>query len=189
MDADWSVELGADDPALEFPWTSPEGTQGYVDLSKGMSGLDWVPEAVEHAPLRSFLIGINAKTSPWMSVKCDVWSDGDISEAEEIYGCTMRMCSYVDVIRRQGQERFSFEQHEGWVKSAVERLRRFPEGPALAELVVRRCYYHQEENSEESRAGFYVTVYAFGYGDEDTAKWRWKGCLDRVSHALTTLQP
>ena len=43
MDADWSVELGTDDPALEFPWTSPDGAQGYIDLSNDLNGLDRIP--------------------------------------------------------------------------------------------------------------------------------------------------
>lgn len=188
MDADWSVELDADDPALECPWSSPDGTQGYVDLSADMSALRKIPEAMQYRPLRRLLGELNASWSPWITAKCGVWTDDEISEAEEIYGCTVRMCSYVDLIRREECERFSFEQHERWAKSAVERLRWFPDAEYRAELVVRRCYYHLDGNPEESRAGFYITVYAFGYGDQETAKYGWEGCLDRISHALMALE-
>lgn len=188
MDADWSVELGADDPVLEFPWTSPDGTQSFIDLTADIGALGKIPEAVKYVPLRSFLAELNAR-SPWISAKCDVWSDEDISEAEKIYGGTVRMCSYVDVIRRDKQGRFSFEQHERWVRSVAERLQWFPDAPYRAELVVRRCYYHLDEIPEESRAGFCITVYAFGYGDQETAKYPWKGCLDCVSHALIAIEP
>ena len=185
MDADWSVELGADDPVLEFPWVSADGSQSYVDLTQDVGPIDTFPEVVTFPLLHDFLCGLNGPWSPWFTAKCDAWCDDEISEAEEIYGGTMRMCSYVDLIRRNQQERFSFEQHERWVKLAAECLHRFPQSAYCCEFIVRRCYYHLDRSSEESRAGFYVTAYAFGYGDEETAQERWKGCLDRVCYALT----
>ena len=32
MEAEFSVELGPDAPALELPWTSPDGKQRFFDL-------------------------------------------------------------------------------------------------------------------------------------------------------------
>jgi len=32
MDADFSIELGREDAALDFPWTDPAGKLAYLDL-------------------------------------------------------------------------------------------------------------------------------------------------------------
>lgn len=188
MDADWSVELGADDPALEFPWTSPDAAQGYIDLANDLTGLDRIPEAMQYRPLWSFLLGLNGKTSSWLTVKCDAWMDNEVGEYTDPYPRNWRMASYVDLIRRDESQRFSFEQHERWVKAGVQRLHWFPDAPYFCELIVRRCYYHIEQYPENVTPGLYITVYVFGYGDtEEIAGYRWKGGLDRVYHALSSV--
>src|SRR5271165_4448473 len=105
MDADWSVELGADDAALEFPWSSPDG-HGFIDLSKDMDGLDKITEAMQHPAMRSFLIGLNGGMSPWLSVKCDTWMDQEVTEQMGQFAGRWRRGSYVDLIRRDDSQRF-----------------------------------------------------------------------------------
>jgi hypothetical protein len=189
VDADWSVELGADDPALEFPWSSPDG-QGFIDLSKGMDGLDKIAEAMQYPALRSFLIGLNGSLSPWLSVKCDTWMDEEVTEHLGQFAGRHRQASYVDLIRRDESQRFSFQQHEQWARAVTERLSRFPDGHYFCESIVRRCYYHLDGNFDDSTPGFYLTVYVFGFGDEEAhAQTCWKGGLDRVSHALLSVAP
>jgi hypothetical protein len=189
MDADWSVELGADDPALEFPWTSPDG-QGFVDLLKDRDGLSRIAEATQYPALRSFLIGLNGSMSPWLSVKCDAWMDEGLTDGLEPSAGRLRMASYVDLIRRDESQRFSFEQHERWARAVTERLLRFPDGPYFCESIVRRCYYHLAGHFEDSKPGLYLTVYVFGFGDEEAqAQACWTGGLDRVSHALMFVTP
>ena len=189
MDADWSVELGAEDAALEFPWASPDGKLTYVDLSKDLRDLSRISEAVRHPALRGLLIGINGNLMPsgWQSVKCDAWLDKEVSQYAGPEQVQWRMASYVDVIRREAGERFSFERHEAWVKAVAQRLRHYPAAAYSCELVVRRCYYRLEEDPEDSAVGFCVTVYVFGYGDteEHTECNSWKGALDRVGFVLT----
>ena len=34
MDADFSIELGREDPVLDFPWKDPAGKLAYVDLKR-----------------------------------------------------------------------------------------------------------------------------------------------------------
>ena len=34
MDADFSIELGREDPVLDFPWKDPSGELAYVDLKR-----------------------------------------------------------------------------------------------------------------------------------------------------------
>ena len=186
MDADWSVELGADDPALEFPWSTPDGSQQYVDLAAHPEAVHGIEEAVRHAPLREFLVKLNSSESPWQTVKCDVWLDDEVIADELIVGGKVRVGSYVDLIRRNSGERYSFERHESWVKAVAARLPSTDDDASECELIVRRCYYHRDADPEgDSDAGFYVTVYVFGYGgDEAAAEKAWAAGLTLVSSAL-----
>jgi len=199
MDADWSVELGADDPALEFPWASADGTQRYVDLLHHPEALADVPEALQYPELGEFLGHVNAASSPWLTVKCDVWFDGDLGETETSYDATVKFCSYVDLVARDDTARWSFERHESWVKSAARRLDSAIEEHIAGELIVRRCWYrllddskpsdhHSTAAEEDPAAGYYVTLYLFGYGcDQTEARVNWAKGLRRVTDILAAL--
>ena len=189
MDADWSVELGHDDPWLEFPWSAPDGTPGFVDLAQHLEAVREIPEAAQYPELARFLLELNGKFSPWLTAKCDVWIENELGEAEDIYEAKLKMCSYVDVVRRNESERLSFEQHEQWVNLATMRLRNIGPHPIACELIVRRCWYRASSSSDDEPVpGFYITLYLFGYGnDEVEARARWRGGLTRVSGVLITL--
>jgi hypothetical protein len=202
MDADWSVELGHDDPSLEFPWSSPDGTQQFVDLSRRLESLLEIPEAVQYPKLAGFLLELNGEFSPWLTAKCDVWIDNELGEAEDIFDAKLKMCSYVDLVRRSESERFSFEQHEQWVKSATTTLRNMGPHSIACEFIVRRCWYHPEVSSLRAGddaatpgeanpvPGFYVTFYLFGYGDDEReARARWEEGLRRVTGVLAASAP
>jgi hypothetical protein len=201
MDADWSVELGADDGALEFPWSSSDGSQRYLDLQRRPGLLDEIPEATEYHELAEFLGAINIARSPWLTVKCDVWSDLYLSDAEAIYDATVKLCSYVDLIARDSAARFSFERHEQWVKSAARKLSAGDDLPIACEFIVRRCWYHSDASSgqdtpatatseSDPTPGFYVTFYLSGYGnDELEARTRWAAGLRHATSPLTGLAP
>ena len=122
MDADWSVELGRDDPALEFPWSSPEGSRRYIDLRQSPELVSEIPEAARSPELAQCLIALNAPTSAWQTVKCDVWSDDELGAGELIYEPRLKFCSYVDLIACNAPVRFSFERHECFVKRAARQL-------------------------------------------------------------------
>jgi hypothetical protein len=191
MDADWSVELGHDDPSLEFPWSAPDGTPGLVDLAQHLEAVREIPEAARYPELAWFLLELNGKFSRWLTAKCDVWIENELGEVEDIYDAKLKMCSYVDVVRRDESERFSFEQHEQWVKSATTRLRNIGPHPIACELIVRRCWYRANSSADDEPVpGFYITLYLFGYGnDQAEARARWRGGLTRVSGVLITLAP
>ena len=191
MDADWSVELGADDPALEFPWSSPDGSRGYVDLLAHPQELAKIPEATHYPELAEFLLALNAPSSPWLTAKCDVWFDEELGEAEDIYDARLKMCSYVDLIFRDEAVRFSFEQHEQWVKSVARQLSDQDDQPIACEFIVRRCWYRTNSPADdEPTPGFYVTLYVFGYGnDEAQARTRWAEGLQRVTSVLIAFKP
>lgn len=188
MDADFAVELGADDDALEFPWTSPDGAQHYYDLKRQPDLLLYVNEAADFPELGSFLSAVNGKRSAFLTAKCDTWSDRELTEAEEIYGASTKFGSYVDLLfEGEGAEaadlRFSFEAHERLARRLCELLGLVPEIPATAEFIVRRCYYHLAD--EPVRPGFYVTVYLYGYGDDESeARKRWGIALALVQNAI-----
>ena len=77
MQADFTVELGSDDPALELPWTSPDPHVRYYDLKVHPELVQQIPEVVAHPELGSFLSRINAHGFPLATAKCDVWSSDE----------------------------------------------------------------------------------------------------------------
>jgi hypothetical protein len=191
MDADWSVELGAEDPILELPWSSPDGTRQFVDLSEQPEAIDNLPEVVHYRELAKVLIALNSALSPWLTVKCDVWIDDELGEAEEIYDGHLKVCSYLDLVRRNQSERISFEQHEQWVKSAASDLRTIrTDEPIACEFIVRRCWYHPDSRpDDEAEPGLYVTLYVFGYGDDEAeARATWAAGVTLATDILLGLR-
>jgi len=69
MDADWSVELGADDPTLAVPWSSPDGSLRFHDLRAQPELLLYIDEASQFAELAEFLACVNSQNSVLQSVK------------------------------------------------------------------------------------------------------------------------
>jgi hypothetical protein len=191
MDADWSVELGADDPALEFPWSSPDGTQQFVNLSQQPDAIATLPEVAAYPELIKVLSTLNGTLSPWLTAKCDVWIDDDLGQAEEIYDARLKVCSYIDLVRRNESERFSFEQHEKWVKSAALGLQTVGmDDPIACEFIVRRCWYHSSSGAkDEPKPGFYLTLYSSGYGNDQTqACAMWAAGVKRSTGILLGLR-
>lgn len=179
MDADFSVELGDDDAALEFPWQSPDGELGYADVKRDPSAIEYVTEANVYPELREFLLALNAGASGVLTAKCDVWSESQLGEAEEIYEAAVRVSSYVDLIEEADELRFDFAKHERLARSIAASLEKTSETRAAAEVIVRRCYFG------EGAAGFYLTFYLSGYGDDEAgARRNWAGALRSARGAI-----
>jgi len=202
MDADWSVELGSDDAALEFPWSSPDGSQRYIDLRLHPDRINEVSEATRFPELCEFLRAINQPHSLWLTAKSDVWLDHKLGHAEAIHEANLKLCSYVDLIAREEAARFSFERHEHWVKLMARELAGDDAAPVACEFIVRRCWYHTETSSLRAGddadtpgeanpvPGFYVTFYLFGYGDDEPqARAHWAEGLCRVTAVLAAFAP
>ncbi|HEV8493483.1 MAG TPA: hypothetical protein VGR76_14505, partial [Candidatus Angelobacter sp.] len=143
MHADFSVELGRDDAALELPWSSADPTVRFCDLKKYPELLQQVPEAMAYPELGAFLARINAAGFPLATAKCDAWQSREVAKEEEIYG-DRKFVSYVDLIFEDEAARCSFEKHEAFAKTLCRLLSQTPEIPAAVEVVIRRCYYHGE---------------------------------------------
>jgi hypothetical protein len=198
MLADYSVELGRDDPALELPWASNERAADhpaschpaarYFDLKKSPELLRKIPEASAHPELGAFLARINAPKFPLATAKCDAWATREILPEEEIFGAECKFASYVDLVFTDEAARLSFEKHEALAQGLCRLLGHAPEIAASVEFVVRRCYYHPEEapaGSADSESGFYLTAYVSAFGDSDeAARKQWTIALALVQNAL-----
>ncbi|HEY6307879.1 MAG TPA: hypothetical protein VI488_15620 [Candidatus Angelobacter sp.] len=195
MHADYSVDLGRKDPALELPWSSDDGVSRYYDLKRHPDLVLQIPEAVSSPELSAFLTRINAQGFPLQTAKCDTWPSREITSEEEIFGATQKFVSYVDLVfaapafEGVGFEgvnpRLSLDRHEALAKSLCGLLQRAPEIAAAVELVIRRCYYHPDDNPTESASGFCITTYVSGFGeDEAEARKRWSIALTLLQHAL-----
>lgn len=155
MHADFSVELGRDDAALELPWSSADPAVRYYDLKNHPELLQQIPEAVACPELGPFLTRINAAGFPLATAKCDAWSSREVAPEEEIFG-DRKFVSYVDLVFEDEAARRSFEKHEAFAKGLCRLLGQAPEIPAAVEVVIRRCYYHGEgalPEAEASEAG------------------------------------
>jgi hypothetical protein len=185
MDADFSIELGQDDPVLDFPWTDPDGRVSYFDLKRHPELLAQVEEANRFPELREFLQAVNSAMSVVESAKCDAWGTEELSPEEDIFGASWKFVSYVDLVFCSDSGRRSLPLHERFAKRLVELLRRTPGIESSAEICVRRAYYAVEREVVE---GCYFTLYVSGYGnDEANARLNWAIALRLVGNALLQL--
>jgi len=190
MDTDWSVELGADDPALQFPWVSPDGSRGYVDLLRHPEAIATITETIICPELSELLLVLNNDISPWLTAKCDVWQEDELSEAELIYDAKLKFCSYIDLVARDFNSRFSFGRHEAWVKAAASALSSTSSNGIACEFIVRRCWFGATDGRQyESVPGFCVTLYLFGYGDLAEARANWAHGLRQATTLLASSAP
>lgn len=185
MDADFSIELGEDDPVLDFPWEDPAGKPAYVDLKRHPEMLETIEEAEAHTELGQFLRAMNSAESIMESAKCDAWATTELDAEEEIYEASHKFASYVDLLFSSGEARLSFLGHERFARELVALLRGAPELAGVAEVCVRRCYVREEAGVGE---GFYFTLYVSGYGkDEPGAYMNWETGLKLMSKAVARL--
>jgi hypothetical protein len=156
MHADFSVELGRDDAALELPWNSTDPAVRYYDLKNHPELLQQIPEAMAYPELGAFLARINATGFPLATAKCDAWRSREVAPEEEIFG-DRKFVSYIDLVFEREAERCSIEKHEAFAKDLCRLLGQAPEIPAAVEVVIRRCYYHGEghllEAADDAVAG------------------------------------
>jgi hypothetical protein len=190
MQADFYVELAEGDPTLELPWRSADPAIRYFDLKIDPAQLATLPEARANAPLREFLSAINLRTA-LLTAKCDTWISDQMDAEDDVFGAPWKFCSYVDLAIAGGDERFSFRRHERFARDLLQLLAKVPEIPAAAELVIRRCYFHEQEASGRAvRPGFYFTLYCSGYGDDEAhARKSWEIVLKLLENALLQLAP
>jgi len=185
MNADFSIELGREDPVLDFPWKDPAGKLAYVDLKRRPELMARIEEAKKYPELGEFLRTVNSARSMVETAKCDAWATMELSAEEEIHDVSHKFASYVDVVFSNIDMRSSVSAHEQFARKLVELLRRTPEIPSSVEVCVRRCYFGDEGGVRE---GFYCTLYVSGYGnDEPSARQNWAVGLKLVGNAMVQL--
>jgi len=182
VQADFAVELGAEDETLDFPWTAAEGGLRHYDLKRQPELLLEIEEARRIPELGEFLAALNSASCILETAKCDLWASTEINPEEEIFGATWKFGSYVDILFSHEASRFSFQAHELLARQIADLLKKVPEIPAAAELIIRRCFF---QTAADVRDGFYITFYLFGYGDDEAqARQRWAIALKLVENAI-----
>lgn len=185
MDADFSIELGSEDPVLDFPWTDPAGKVAYVDLKRKPEAMAQVEEAEKFPELMEFLRTLNSPRSMVETAKCDAWATTELSPEEDVFDASHKFASYVDVVLSGIDARVSLPSHQEFARKLVELLRRAPDTPSAVEVCVRRCYFGKDASADE---GFYCTLYVSGYGkDEGGARQSWGVGIRLVGAAMVQL--
>ena len=185
MDADFSIELGREDPILDFPWTDPAGKLAYVDAKRCPELIASIEEAETFPELGEFLRVMNSPRSMVETAKCDAWPTTELSAEEGIYHASHKVASYVDMVFSEIDVRLAFSLHEQFARKLVELLRRAPETPSAAEVCVRRCYFGEQHAVRE---GFYCPLYMSGYGNDDaSARQNWGVGLRLMGNAIVQL--
>ena len=188
VQADFSVELGAEDPTLQIPWSSSDPRVQYYDLRSHPELLPQIVETQDNEALAEFLAVMNSPRSVLQSAKCDTWSSQQMDVEDEVFSAAVKYESYIDLAPVAEGPRYSFAEIEDWGRKIARLLQRAPEIPAAADFVVRRCYYRDEAAPPPGREGFYLTFYLSGYGDnEEQARERWGIALQLVANALLQL--
>ena len=165
-----------------MPWAAEAGGPKYLDLKRHPELLREVEEAQRFQELGEFLAVVNSAAIAVETAKCDAWATTEINPEEEIFGAVHKFGSYVDLFFSKERARFLFPEHERWAKELTGLLDKSPEISAAAEFLIRRCYYHVADGIRE---GFYITFYAFGYGeDEPRARQHWAIGLKLVENAI-----
>ncbi len=185
MDADFSIELGREDPVLDFPWKDPAGKLAYVDVKRRPELMASIEEAEKFPELAEFLRVMNSARSMVETAKCDAWATTELSAEEDVCDASHKFASYADVVFSEIDVRLSFSLHEQFTRKLVELLRRAPDTPSAAEVCVRRCYFGEDSGVRE---GFYCTLYVSGYGNDDaSARQNWGVGLKLMGNAIVQL--
>jgi hypothetical protein len=189
MDADFSIELGHDDPVLDFPWTDPAGKLAYVDLKRNPELIESIEEAQTFPELAEFLRLLNSPRSLVETAKCDAWMTTDLNAEEDIYSASHKCASYVDVVFSRKDARRSLPVHEQFARQLVALLARAPETPSAVEVCVRRCYFTESnDKGGEVEEGFYCSMFLSGFGNEEVnARLSWGVGLKLVGNAIAQL--
>src|SRR5262249_5826258 len=150
------------------------------------------------------LLSINSPSGNLETAKCDAWATTEMNVEDEIFAASWKFGSYVDILFFDSPSRFSFAAHESLVERTSALLKKSPEIPASAELLVRLCYFYnspqrqpdnspqeQHDNSPQRQPevipseGFFMTSYVFGYGDDEgQARKQWSIALRLLGNAL-----
>jgi hypothetical protein len=178
MEADWSVQLTADDPVIIVPWSAASDDPRkckFVDLRRGAHLIDEIEEARPVPALRTALLLLNSAASPLMTVKCDTWESDTPVDPYEMDAApadaTRSAGSYIDLLARDSGLRASFDRQERWLRVVAQVLRAIPARAARVELILRRAQV-------DDAAGYGVSWFVEGCGaTAQRARQAWSDAL------------
>ncbi len=191
MEADHSLDLGPAAPALEIPWQDPEGRLHYFDLRRQPDAIEHIPEALEFPALRRLLLAVNSPPSAWQTAKCDVWPD-EAEPSENPYDAPFEQSCYVDLVLAEQTAALHEDLlvHQLAAEEMAHMLSANESLEALAEIIVRRCYFHRSIDAEESDAGYCLTLFLTGYGATPAkAAECWGRAMDFAAACVLRLHP
>jgi hypothetical protein len=186
MEADWSVELMADDPVIVVPWTAksedPRKCE-FVDLRLGGNLIDEIEEARKIPELRTALLLLNSTASPLWTAKCDTWESDRPVDPYEMDAApadtSFSFGSYIDLLARDRTLQASFDRQEQWVRTITETLRAVEARAARVELVLRRAQV-------DVAAGYGVSWFVEGCGaTAQRARQAWSEALGLALPVIT----
>lgn len=163
MEADWSVQIGAELPVIEVPWP------GFVDLRLDPFAAHRLQEISASSLPEEVLLTLNQQSSPVFTSKCDFWrlARDEINslefDATEENAKSGTAC-YIDIIARSKSLFTSFLAHEAWARSAIDEMHRVRLLQAQAELVIR-------SSTVDEREGFAFTLYVASCGSTADAAY------------------
>jgi hypothetical protein len=164
MEADWSVELMAEDPVIVVPWAAKSDDARkceFVDLRPGANLIDEIEEGRQVPELRAALLLLNSTASPLWTVKCDTWESDNPVDPYEMDAApadtSFSFGSYIDLLAKDGVLQASFDRQEQWVRAITDTLRAVPARAARVELVLRQAQVNQA-------AGYGVSWFVEGCG-------------------------
>lgn len=171
MEADWSVECGADDPTVVVPWHSEDGSRRYVDLRLKPSAVEHISEAQQFPCLATALRRWNTAESHVFTAKCDVWNyPADLFDAEDLPGFKFAQGSYMDLISADMAKFQSFAACEKQLRAWTAAARIIPLQHCRCEWILRSALIFPPDLSSaadgtaKALAGFATTLYVWGYG-------------------------
>jgi hypothetical protein len=179
MEADWSVELTAEDPMIVVPWAAANDDDPrkckFVDLRLGAHLIDEIEEARPVSELRAALLLLNDARSPLWTVKCDAWENDTPMDPYEMDAAaedaTLSAGSYIDLLARDSALQASFDRQERWVRAVADALRAVPARAARMELVLRPAQVN-------GLAGYGVSWFVEGCGaTAQRARQAWSEAL------------
>jgi hypothetical protein len=189
MEADWSVELTADDPVIVVPWAGASDDPRkcrFVDLRLGEQLIDEIEEVRTVPELRAALLLLNSAASPLWTVKCDTWESDTPLDPYEMDAApedtTLSAGSYIDLLARDGAFQASFDHQERWVRAVTEALHAVPARAARVELVLRRAQVNHV-------AGYGVSWFVEGCGaTTPRARQAWSEAFGLALPAIMNVQ-
>lgn len=176
MEADWSVEIGAQEHCIDTSWA------GLVDLRSSTSVIDDLEEA-RHPALRKALLTLNSSDSGLFTTKCDIWTLAKEEIDPDEFGAVREtantgLACYIDILNGSSVRFESFSYHEALIRNLTAYLRQIELTNGRVDIVLRAAV-------DTERQGYGLTVYSAGCGtDHAEAYAAWEAVI-KVSVPVT----